>query len=64
MMISSKSELGTLGAMISDKKLYVEQNVVKVVTKENLENSKFPEAINFVRKISKPYKNVYRHLGV
>ena len=63
-MINSKSELGTLASIISDRKLYEDQNVVKVVTNKNLENSNFPEAINFIRKIPKPYENIYQHLGI
>ena len=63
-MIKSKSKLGTLASNIVDKKLYLEKNVVKVVTKESLYNSEFPEAINFVRKSSINSKNTYHHLGI
>ena len=51
-MIKNKSQLGTLASKISDKKIYEKmKNVVKVITKESLDNSNFPEAINFIRKI-------------
>ena len=63
-MVKSKSELGTLASIISDKKIYEEQNVVKVITKKNLYKSQFPEAITFTRKISITSENTYNHLGI
>ena len=63
-MIKSKSELGTLASNISDRKIYEEQNVVKVITKENLSKSEFSEAITFTRKTSKISENIYHHLGI
>jgi len=63
-MIKNNYQLGTLASEISDIKLYENLNVVKVITKENLKNSNFPEAINFMRKISKKYENIYHHLGI
>ncbi len=64
LMVKTKSELGTLAAIISDANLYEEQNVVKVITKESLEISKFPEALNFSRKVSNETSNIYQHLGI
>jgi len=63
-MIETKSALGTLASKILDRKEYVDKNVVKVITKENLDNSKFPEAIKFVRELNEPYNNTYHHLGI
>ena len=63
-MIKNKSELGTLASNILDKNLYNDLNTVKVVTKENLDNSKFTEAVNFMRKSEKINKNPYHHLGI
>ena len=63
-MIITKSELGTLASNIIDKKSYEDQNLVKVVTKESFENSQFPEALNFMRKMNWNTKNVYHHLGI
>ena len=63
-MIKTKSELGTLASNILDKKVHSEQNVVKVITKESLNNSQFPEAINFMRKLTDEHKNIYHHLGI
>ncbi len=58
------SELGTLACKISDKELFEKQSVVKVITKEDLNISNFPEALNFSRKILDQNQNIYHHLGV
>ena len=63
-MINNNSELGTLASKISDEKLYLDQNTVKVKTKENLNDSNFPEATNFMRKISVKSNDIYQHLGI
>jgi 3-deoxy-manno-octulosonate cytidylyltransferase (CMP-KDO synthetase) len=63
-MIKTKSKLGTLASVIIDKNLYKDRNVVKVETKKSLENSEFPEAINFMRQILDHTKNIYHHLGI
>ena len=63
-MINNKSSLGTLASKISDQKIHENQNVVKVITKESLENLKFPEAENFVRKSNKYSEHTYHHLGI
>ncbi len=58
------TEVGTLASNISDKKIYENQNIVKVITKEGLNNSNFSQAINFVRRISEQSENIYHHLGI
>ena len=63
-MIQTKSQLGTLASNISDDKLYDDQNVVKVITKESLDISEFPEALDFIRKTSNVSENIYHHLGI
>jgi len=63
-MIKNNVELGTLASNISEKEFYQNQNIVKVITNESLNNSNFPEAIDFIRKISDPRKNIYHHLGI
>ena len=63
-MIKSKSSLGTLASNILDKDLYQNENIVKVITEENLNKSEFPEAINFMRKSNDTKKNIYHHLGI
>ena len=64
LMIKNNSQLGTLASSISNKKLYQDLNVVKVVTKESLEKSNFPEALNFIRNINSENENIYHHLGI
>ena len=63
-MIKSASKLGTLASKIQDKTLLKNSNVVKVLTKENLDETNFPEATNFTRNISEEKKNIYHHLGI
>ena len=62
-MIDSQSKIGTLAAKIKDIKDLKDENIVKVVTKENLINDKFSEAKTFVRKISN-IDNIYHHIGI
>ena len=63
-MIESSSKLGTLASKIHDKALLENPNVVKVLTKENLNQTNFPEALNFMRNISQEKENIYHHLGI
>ena len=64
LMTQSESEIGTLASEINDKKLYKNQNVVKVLTKERLSISKFSEAKNFMRTLDNNNENIYHHLGI
>ena len=63
-MIENSSKLGTLASKIKDKALLENPNVVKVLTKENLNQTNFPEALNFMREISEEKENIYHHLGI
>ena len=63
-MIKNRSQLGTLASKIKDQTLYKNENIVKVLTNKKLDNSNFPEAINFVRKIFENSENIYHHLGI
>ena len=63
-MIKFKNDLGTLASKISDNGIYENKDVVKVITIEDLNNSNFPKANNFVRKISNNSQNIYHHLGI
>tara|TARA_Y100000389_G_C17427884_1_gene500698 strand:+ start:188 stop:928 length:741 start_codon:yes stop_codon:yes gene_type:complete len=65
LMIKNKSEFGTLASEIKDDLLFDNKNVVKVTTKEKLNNTNFTHAVNFFRKnLLKDYQNVYHHIGV
>ena len=57
-MIRNNTQLGTLASKIFDNKVYENENNVKVITKENLNNSNFPEAVNFIRK-TQIKKNIF-----
>ena len=63
-MKDNNSQMGTLASKITDQKFYEKSNVVKVMTKENLDQSNFPEALNFMRKISGQIEKIYHHLGI
>tara|TARA_B100000963_G_scaffold56217_1_gene44317 strand:- start:710 stop:1444 length:735 start_codon:yes stop_codon:yes gene_type:complete len=64
LMMNKNFKIGTLASKISDKKLHDNQSVVKVKTKEKLDNKNFPEAINFKRKTLKKDLNTYHHVGI
>ena len=63
-MIQNKSYFGTLAAKINDKKVFENYNIVKVITEESLDHSKFPKALNFMRKLDKESDQAYHHLGI
>ena len=63
-MIESSSKLGTLASKIQDKTLFENPSVVKVLTKENLSQTNFPEAENFMRNITEEKEKIYHHLGI
>ena len=62
-MIDSKSRIGTLAAKIKDFKDLENENIVKVITKKNLENDQFSEAKIFTRN-SLNIDNIYHHIGI
>ena len=64
LMIKNSSQLGTLASNISNRRLYQDRNVVKVITKEPLSKLNFPEALNFNRNINNENENIYHHLGI
>ena len=64
LMIRIRPDLGTLAAKINDKKILENQNIVKVITEESLDQSKFPRALNFMRKLDKEINEAYHHLGI
>jgi len=63
-MIMTKRDLGTLAANINNKKNFENQNIVKVITEESLDHSKFPRALNFMRKLDNENDHAYHHLGI
>ena len=63
-MIKTKRDLGTLATKINDKKTFENHNIVKVITEESLDHSKFPRALNFMRKLDNGNSQTYHHLGI
>ena len=62
-MISNQSKMGTLAAKIKDLKDLDNENIVKVVTRENLNKDHFSNANNFLRR-SFEVENIYHHIGI
>ena len=62
-MLQNPSNIGTLAAVIKDNKNLKNENIVKVITENTLEDNNFPRGISFLRK-SKQIKNIYHHIGV
>ncbi len=62
-MIKNQSNIGTLAAIIENDKKLKNENVVKVITEENLEEKHFPRAVSFLRKSEKRDK-IYHHIGI
>jgi 3-deoxy-manno-octulosonate cytidylyltransferase (CMP-KDO synthetase) len=62
-MLSSQSKMGTLAAKIKDLKDLENENIVKVITKKNLDEDEFSKADNFLRSSSK-IANIYHHIGI
>ena len=62
-MISNQSQMGTLAAKIKDLNDLENENIVKVITKENLNKDKFSKAKYFIRR-SLEVENIYHHIGI
>ena len=64
-MINNDADIGTLAATIKDDKMLDNENVVKVVTENELNKKNFPIAKNFIRNdLSKKNQNIYHHIGI
>ena len=62
-MLKNPSDIGTLAATIKDNKNLKNENIVKVITENTLEENNFPKGISFLRK-SDQIDNIYHHIGV
>ena len=62
-MISNQSRIGTLAAKMNDLKDLENENIVKVITKENLNKDEFSKAKDFLRR-STEVENIYHHIGI
>ena len=63
MMINHKVEIGTLAAKIENKLDLANENIVKVITENNLEDDPFSYAKTFLRR-SENALNIYHHIGI
>ena len=63
MMINHKAKIGTLAAKIKNKLDLANENIVKVITENNLEDDPFSKAKIFLRK-SQHTLNIYHHIGI
>ena len=65
MMIKTNSSIGTLGSEIKDKKMFSNENIVKVETAEKLNSNNSSLALSFKRKHTfKEKENIYHHIGI
>mgnify|MGYP001478102486 CR=1 FL=1 len=62
-MINYQSKMGTLATIIRDQNDFKNENIVKVITKKNLNNDEFSEAVTFLRNSSN-IDNIYHHIGI
>ena len=63
MMIDHKAKIGTLAAKIENKSDLANENIVKVITENNLVDDQFSKAKIFLRK-SEDATNIYHHIGI
>jgi len=63
MMIAHKAKIGTLAAKIENNTDLANENIVKVITENNLEDDPFSKAKIFLRK-SQDTQNIYHHIGI
>ena len=65
LMITNNFEIGTLAAEIKDNKMLNNKNIVKVITKEKLEEDNYSKALDFSRKdLTTKNPNIYHHIGI
>ena len=60
-----KCDIATLASTLESQLEVNDKNIVKVITKESIENSDFFEAIDFKREdAAKESKYIYHHIGI
>ena len=62
--IKKKSKISTLACQIEDEKFFLNKNVVKVTTKEEIDQNNLSIATSFTREIKNTQKNIYHHIGI
>ncbi len=61
---NNNCKINTLASEINKKELFHDSNIVKVITKDRLENKKLSLAKNFLRNTLTGSKNIYHHIGI
>ena len=62
--IEKKSKISTLPCKIEDEKFFLNKNIVKVTTKEELHQKNLSKALSFTREIKNIQKYIYHHIGI
>ena len=62
--IEKKSKNSTLACQIEDEKFFLNKNVVKVTTKDELHQNNLSTATSITREIENTQKNIYHHIGI
>ncbi len=62
--IKKQSKISTLACQIEDEKFFLNTNVVKVITKEELLQNNLSTATSFTREIKNTQNNIYHHIGI
>ena len=62
--IEKKSKISTLACKIEDEKFFLNKNIVKVTTKEELHQKNLSKALSFTREIKNIQKYIYHHIGI
>ncbi len=63
--IKHKSEIATLACKIKDKNILTKNNIVKVITNNEISKEQIATANNFLREISvNDDSNIYHHIGI
>ncbi len=62
---NKKNCVATLASNINKNEELNDENIVKVITNKNIENSDFSEALDFEREVNaKDNKHIYHHIGI
>ena len=57
--------MGTLACKMNEDNQYIDENIVKVETKEEIKENNISKAKNFFRKLdNSDKKNIYHHIGI
>ena len=63
-ILDNKPEVGTLASKIDDNSKLINENIVKVITKNKITDKNFPLAMEFKRISNNLNSNIYQHIGI